>query len=160
MKYPCVLKNALLIIRDRSGLSFATKRIGLPCCTFSIVTTYFLLQIALLSNYLLPIISVLADQGRAHRCAKCAARTGPINFVGPKFFYRPMYIFICGRWPLDHSWRWSVTRRESSIHVPARCLDGKPNEIGGSIASSPDQNGVKFKKNWQASGDGASLEQN
>ena len=28
MKFPCTLKNALLIIRDRFGLSFASKRLG------------------------------------------------------------------------------------------------------------------------------------
>ena len=61
MKFPCILKSALLIIRDHSDLSFATKRIGLPCCAFVTITTCFSLQITLLSNYLLLIISVLAD---------------------------------------------------------------------------------------------------
>src|SRR3989337_2145340 len=61
MKFLCVLKNTLLIIRDRSGLSFATKRIGLPCCTLVTIATCHLLQITLLSNYLLPKISVPAD---------------------------------------------------------------------------------------------------
>src|SRR3989337_4576164 len=28
MKFPCTIKNALLIIRDRLGLSFATKGLG------------------------------------------------------------------------------------------------------------------------------------
>src|SRR3989337_2282255 len=28
VKFPCTLKNALLIIRDRFGLSFATKGLG------------------------------------------------------------------------------------------------------------------------------------
>src|SRR3989337_1130143 len=28
MKFPCTLKNALLIIRDRFGLSFASKGLG------------------------------------------------------------------------------------------------------------------------------------
>ena len=51
MKFPCALKNALLIIRNRSGLAFATKRIGLPCCTFVTTTVTCLLQIFLLSNY-------------------------------------------------------------------------------------------------------------
>src|SRR3989337_2754753 len=45
MKFPCVLKNVLLIIRDRSGLSFAIKRIGPPCCTL-----LYLLRIILLSK--------------------------------------------------------------------------------------------------------------
>ena len=61
MKFPCVLENALLIIRVRSSLSFATKRIGPPCCTFVTIVTCYSLQITLLSNYLLPIISVPAD---------------------------------------------------------------------------------------------------
>ena len=61
MKFPCVLNNALLIIRDRSSLSFATKRIGPSCCTLFIVTMTCSLQIILLSNYLLPTISVLAE---------------------------------------------------------------------------------------------------
>jgi hypothetical protein len=50
MKFPCVLENALLIIRVCSGLSFATKRIGPPCYTFVTVTTCFLLRIILLSK--------------------------------------------------------------------------------------------------------------
>src|SRR3990170_496647 len=61
MRFPCVLKNTLLIIRDCSGLSFATKRIGLPCCTLVTISSCHLLQIILLSNYSLPIISVLAE---------------------------------------------------------------------------------------------------
>ena len=60
MRFPFVLKNSLLIIRDRSGLSFATKRIGLPCCTLVTTATCYLLRIILLSNYSLPLISVLA----------------------------------------------------------------------------------------------------
>ena len=61
MKFPCVLKNALLNISDHSGSSFATKMIGLPCCTFVIVTITCSLQIIFLSNYLLTIISVPAE---------------------------------------------------------------------------------------------------
>src|SRR3989337_1616267 len=61
MKFPCVLKNALLTTRERSGLSFATKRIGRPCCTLVTITIICSLEITLLSNYLLPTISVPAD---------------------------------------------------------------------------------------------------
>ena len=61
MKFPCTLENALLIIRDRSGLSSATKRIGLPCCTLVTITTCHFLQIIFLSNYSLLIILVLAE---------------------------------------------------------------------------------------------------
>src|SRR3989337_2396790 len=57
VKFPCTLKNALLIIRDNFGLSFATKGLGylaslylplpllvhykLPCCQ---TTCYLLFQ--------------------------------------------------------------------------------------------------------------------
>ena len=61
MKFPCVLKNALLTIRDCFGLSFATKRIGLPCCTLFTFVTCCSLQFILSQNYLLPLISVLAE---------------------------------------------------------------------------------------------------
>jgi hypothetical protein len=61
MKFPCTLKNDLLIIRDCFGLSFASKRIGLPCCNLFTTTVSCSLQITLLSNNLLPTILVLAD---------------------------------------------------------------------------------------------------
>src|SRR3990170_7199866 len=57
MKFPCVLENVLLIIRDRSGLSFATKRIGLPCCTycyycyFLLVTNYLATKLPVTDNF-------------------------------------------------------------------------------------------------------------
>ena len=47
-------------IRTCLGLSFATKRIGPPCCTLFTFITCYPLQITLSQNYLLPIISVLA----------------------------------------------------------------------------------------------------
>ena len=46
---------------DKAGLTFATKRIGPPCCTLFTFVTCCSLQIILLQNYLLPIISVLAE---------------------------------------------------------------------------------------------------
>ena len=59
--FPCVLGSAFPIIRVCSGLSFATKRIGPPCCTLFTFVTCYLLQIIISQNYLLPIISVLAE---------------------------------------------------------------------------------------------------
>ena len=59
--FPCVLGSALHHIRVCPGLSFATKRIGPHCCTLFTFFTCFLLQIILSQNYLLPIISVLAE---------------------------------------------------------------------------------------------------
>ena len=53
--------SALLYIRVCPGLSFATKRIGPPCCTLFTFITCYSLQIILSQNYLLPIISVLAE---------------------------------------------------------------------------------------------------
>ena len=57
MKFPCVLENTLLIIRDRSGLSFAIKRIGPPCCTLcyycylSLVTNYLAIKLLVTDNF-------------------------------------------------------------------------------------------------------------
>ena len=61
MIFPCVLGSAFPIIRVFSGLSFATKRIGPPCCTLFTFVTCCSLQIILSQNYLLPLISVLAE---------------------------------------------------------------------------------------------------
>ena len=59
--FPCVLGSALHHIRVCPGLSFATKRIGPPCCTLFTFVTCCSLQIILSQNYPLPIISVLAE---------------------------------------------------------------------------------------------------
>ena len=59
--FPCVLGSAFPIIRVCPGLSFATKRIGPPCCTLFTFVTCCSLQIILPQNYLLPLISVLAE---------------------------------------------------------------------------------------------------
>ena len=61
MIFPCLLGSAFLYIRVCPGLSFATKRIGPPCCTLFTFITCYLLQIILAQNYLLPIILVLAE---------------------------------------------------------------------------------------------------
>ena len=61
MIFPCVLGSALPIIRVCPGLSFATKRIGPPCCTLFTFVTCCSLQFILSQNYLLPLISVLAE---------------------------------------------------------------------------------------------------
>ena len=57
----CVLGSAFLYIRVCPGLSFATKRIGPPCCTLFTFVTCCSLQFILSQNYLLPLISVLAE---------------------------------------------------------------------------------------------------
>ena len=59
--FPCVLGSAFPIIRVCPGLSFATKRIGPPCCTLFTFVTCCSLQIISSQNYLLPLISVLAE---------------------------------------------------------------------------------------------------
>ena len=59
--FPCVLGSALHHIRVCPVLSFATKRIGPPCCTLFTFIACYPLQIILSQNYLLPIISVLAE---------------------------------------------------------------------------------------------------
>ena len=60
--FPCVLGSAFLYIRVCPGLSFATKRIGPPCCTLFTLFTCYLLQFILSQNYLSPTISVLAEK--------------------------------------------------------------------------------------------------
>ena len=59
--FPCVLGSAFPIIRVFPGLSFATKRIGPPCCTLFTFITCYPLQITLSQNYMLPIISMLVE---------------------------------------------------------------------------------------------------
>ena len=59
--FPCVLGSAFPIIRVCPGLSFATKRIGPSCYTLFTFITCYSLQITLSQNYLLSIISVLAE---------------------------------------------------------------------------------------------------
>ena len=59
--FPCVLGRAFLYIRVCPGLSFATKRIGPPCCTLFTFVTCCLLQIILSQNYPLPLILVLVE---------------------------------------------------------------------------------------------------
>ena len=58
---PCVLGSAFPIIRICPGLSFSIKRIGPPCCTLFTFITCYPSQITLSRNYLLPIISVHAE---------------------------------------------------------------------------------------------------
>ena len=59
--FPCLLGSAFPIIRVCPGLSFATKRIGPPCCTLFTLVTCCSLQFILSHNYLLPLISVVAE---------------------------------------------------------------------------------------------------
>ena len=61
MIFTCVLGSALHHIRVCPGLSFATKRIGPPCCTLFTFVTCCSLQIILSQNYMLPFISLLAE---------------------------------------------------------------------------------------------------
>ena len=57
----CPRERFFLYIRVFPGLSFATKRIGPSCCTLFTFITCYPLQITLSQNYLLSIISVLAE---------------------------------------------------------------------------------------------------
>ena len=59
--FPCVLESTFLYIRVCPCLSFATKRIGPPRCTLFTFVTCRSLQIILSQNYLLLLISVLAE---------------------------------------------------------------------------------------------------
>ena len=58
---PMCPRERFSLLRVCPGLSFATKRIGPPCCTLFTFVTCCSLQIILSQNYLLPLISVLAE---------------------------------------------------------------------------------------------------
>ena len=58
---PMCPRERFLYIRVCPGLSFATKRIGPSCCTLFTFIICYPLQITLSQNYLLPTISVLAE---------------------------------------------------------------------------------------------------
>ena len=58
---PMCPRERFSLLRVCPGLSFATKRIGPPCCTLFTFVTCYPLRITLSQNYLLPIISVLAE---------------------------------------------------------------------------------------------------
>ena len=73
LNHMSVMKTSLTIIpmcprelfshyKKFPGLSFATKRIGPPCCTLFTFTACYSLQFILSQNYLLPTISVLAEK--------------------------------------------------------------------------------------------------
>ena len=58
---PMCPRERFSLYKNCLGLSFATKRIGPPCRTLFTFVTCCSLQIILSQNYLLPIISVLAE---------------------------------------------------------------------------------------------------
>ena len=56
MRFPCTLKNALLIIRDYFGLSFASKGLGYLAalsyyCYLSLVTNYPAIKLPVMDNF-------------------------------------------------------------------------------------------------------------
>ena len=59
--FPCVLRSTFPIIRVCPGLSFATKRIGPPCCTLFTFVTCCSLRIILLEIYLSLLLTTLAE---------------------------------------------------------------------------------------------------
>src|SRR6266536_2354979 len=61
MKFSCTLKKRFAYYKRPFWPVLCLKRIGLPCCTFVIITVTCSLQIISLSNYLLLTISALAD---------------------------------------------------------------------------------------------------
>ena len=61
MIIPMCPRERFALYKSSSRLVFAIKRIGPPCCTFVTIATCYPLGITFLPNYLLPIISVLAE---------------------------------------------------------------------------------------------------
>ena len=61
MKFPCTLKNALLIIRDRVGLSFASKGLGYLAALLLLLSLLACYKLSFYQTTLLLTISALAD---------------------------------------------------------------------------------------------------
>ena len=61
MKFQCTLKNTLLIIRDRFGLSFASKGLGYVAALFLLLLLLARYKLSCYQTTLLLIISALAD---------------------------------------------------------------------------------------------------
>ena len=61
MKIPCTLKNALLIIRDRFGLSFDSKGLGYLAAPFLLLLLLARYKLSCYQTTLLLTISALAD---------------------------------------------------------------------------------------------------
>ena len=58
---PMCPRERFPLYKSFPSLSFATNRIGPPCCTLVTFITCYPFRITLSQNYLLPIISVLAE---------------------------------------------------------------------------------------------------
>src|SRR3989337_2517106 len=61
MKFLCILKNALLIIRDRFGLSFASKGLGYLAAYLLLLSLLARYKLSCCQTTLLLTISTLAD---------------------------------------------------------------------------------------------------
>src|SRR3989337_150409 len=61
MKFPCTLKNALLIIRNRFGLSFASKGLGYLAALLLLLSLLARYKLSCYQTTLLLTISALAD---------------------------------------------------------------------------------------------------
>ena len=61
MKFPCTLKNALLTIRDRFGLSFGSKGLGYLAALLLLLSSLARYKLSCNETTLLLTISALAD---------------------------------------------------------------------------------------------------
>src|SRR5215216_249236 len=61
MEFPCTLKNALLIIRDRFGLSFASKGLGYLAALLLLLSLLARYKLSCYQTTLLLTISALED---------------------------------------------------------------------------------------------------
>src|SRR3954471_12133265 len=111
--FPCLLGSAFPYIRVFPGLPFATKRIGPPCCTLFTFVTCCSLQIILSQNFMLPLISVLAE----NTLLKTAYHFLPLLVGFDTLTYRKDYDrspILVGHQTAAVLLGWAVTRRWSS----------------------------------------------
>ena len=92
---PMCPRSAFLYIRVFPGLSFATKRIGPSCCTLFTFITCYPLQITLSQNYMLPIISVLAENTLLKTaCHFFYSSLGSTHLLIKRATIDPLYLWV------------------------------------------------------------------
>ena len=77
------------------GLSFATKRIGPPCCTLFTFIDCYPLPITLSQNYLLPINSVIAENTlQKTTCISLCFSLGSTLLLIERTTIDPLYLWV------------------------------------------------------------------
>ena len=112
----------MLYIRVCPDLSFATKRIGPPFCTLFTFVTCYSLQITLSQNYLLPIISVFAENTLLKTaCHFLLLLIGFDTLTYRKDYDRSLYLWVVIKLVMmvitTVLWRWRSKAQDDDGHI-------------------------------------------